>query len=118
MVINTQMPNLCGVLVGSGGTSARKGDDDPLILWASEQGEGLDAKALVVIGSVCPISVEGVIRGLRWGIGPKGGKALSSHHIWTFIPPTRLSLGKNLEGGYRRMYGWTDVHMDGMNVHM
>jgi hypothetical protein len=33
-----------------------------------------------------PISVEGVVRGLRWGIGPKGAKPLSSHHIWTLIP--------------------------------
>jgi hypothetical protein len=41
----------------------------------------LDAKALMVIGSLCPISVEGVIRGLRWGIGPEGSKALSSHLI-------------------------------------
>jgi hypothetical protein len=29
----------------------------------------------MVIGSICPISVEG----LRWGIGPKGGEALPSH---------------------------------------
>jgi hypothetical protein len=50
----------------------------------------LDAKALMVIGSLCPISVEEVIRGLRWGISPKEAEALSSHHIWTFIPPVRL----------------------------
>jgi hypothetical protein len=49
----------------------------------------LDTKALMVIGSLCPISVEGVIRGLKWGTGPKGAKALSSHHIWTFILPAR-----------------------------
>jgi hypothetical protein len=55
----------------------------------------LDAKALMVIGSLCPISVEGVIRGFRWGIGPEGGKALSSHHIWTFILPARLFVGQN-----------------------
>jgi hypothetical protein len=30
-----------------------------------EEEEELDAKALMVIGSQCPISVEGVIRGLR-----------------------------------------------------
>jgi hypothetical protein len=41
----------------------------------------LDAKALMVIGSLCPISVEGVIRWLRWGIGLEGSKALSSHLI-------------------------------------
>jgi hypothetical protein len=41
----------------------------------------LDAKALMVIGSLCPISVEGVIGGLRWGIGPERGEALSSNHI-------------------------------------
>jgi hypothetical protein len=40
-------------------------------------------KIVMVIGSLCPISVERVIRGLRWGIGPEGGKALSSHHIRT-----------------------------------
>jgi hypothetical protein len=45
-----------------------------------------EKKVLMVIGSLCPISVEGVIRGLRWGIGPKGSEALSSHHIWTLIP--------------------------------
>jgi hypothetical protein len=56
----------------------------------------IDAKALMVIGSLCPISVEGVIRGLRWGIGPRA-KALSSHHIWTFIPPV----------GQNHMYGLT-----------
>jgi hypothetical protein len=38
-------------------------------------------KVLMVIGSLCPISEEWVIRGLRWGIGPEGGEALSSHHI-------------------------------------
>jgi hypothetical protein len=41
--------------------------------------EGIDAKTLMVIGSLCPISVEGVMRGLRWGIGSKGSEALSSH---------------------------------------
>jgi hypothetical protein len=52
-----------------------------------------------------PISVEGVIRGLRWGIGPEEGEALSSHHIWMFI----LSVGKNLGGGtYVHMYICTD----------
>jgi hypothetical protein len=50
---------------------------------------GMKTKALMVIGSLCPISVEGVLKGLRWGIGPEGGEALSSHHIWTFIPPAR-----------------------------
>jgi hypothetical protein len=34
----------------------------------------------MVIGSLYPISVEG----LRWGIDPEGAEALSSHHIWTF----------------------------------
>jgi hypothetical protein len=41
----------------------------------------LDAKALMVIGSLCPISVEGVIRGLRWGIGPEGAKLF---HLITY----------------------------------
>jgi hypothetical protein len=64
----------------------------------------IDAKALMVIGSLCPISIEGVIsliRGLRWGIGPEGGKALSSHHIWTFIPPAGLPVHPygNIGGG-------------------
>jgi hypothetical protein len=47
----------------------------------------IDAKALMVIGSLCPISVLAVIIGLRWSIGPKEAKSLSSYHIWTFIPP-------------------------------
>lgn len=29
------------------------------------------------------------IRGGRWGIGPEGGKAFSSHHIWMFIQSVR-----------------------------
>ena len=33
--------------------------------------EELDVKALMVIGSLCPISVEGVIRGLRWRISQR-----------------------------------------------
>jgi hypothetical protein len=53
-------------------------------------------KALLVIGSLSPISVEGLIRGLRWGIGPEGAKALSSHHIWMFIP----SVGQHQGGRY------------------
>jgi hypothetical protein len=36
----------------------------------------------MVISSLCLITVEEVIRGLRWGIRPKGAEALSSHHIW------------------------------------
>jgi hypothetical protein len=44
-----------------------------------------ETKELMVIGSLCPISVEGLMRRLRWDIGPEGGEALSSHHIWTFI---------------------------------
>jgi hypothetical protein len=39
--------------------------------------EEKDAKALMVISSLCPILVEGVMRGLRLGIGPKGAEALS-----------------------------------------
>jgi hypothetical protein len=50
------------------------------ISFLEQRGE-LDSKALMVIGSLCPISVEGVIRGLRWGTGPEGSEALSSHHI-------------------------------------
>jgi hypothetical protein len=42
-------------------------------------------KVLMVIGPLCPISVVGVIRGLRWGISPEGGKALSSHHISYYL---------------------------------
>jgi hypothetical protein len=39
-----------------------------------ERKEGrIDAKALMVIGSLCPISVEGVIRELRWSIIRGGG---------------------------------------------
>jgi hypothetical protein len=30
-----------------------------------KKGREIDAKALMVIGSLCPISVEGVIKGLR-----------------------------------------------------
>jgi hypothetical protein len=51
----------------------------------------LDAKALMVIGSLCSISVEGVIRGLRWGSSPKGAKP--SHLITygrSFRPPIHL----------------------------
>jgi hypothetical protein len=65
----------------------------------------------MVISSLCPISVEGVLRGLRWGIGPEGVKALSSHHIWMFI----LSVKQNLGGGRGVR---TDGRTDGMNVHM
>jgi hypothetical protein len=71
----------------------------------------------MVISSLCLISVEGVIRGLRWGIGPEGGKALSSHHIWTFIPPARPFVGQNRgQGGgqgYVQMYGRTEGRTDG-----
>jgi hypothetical protein len=45
---------------------------------------------------LCPISVKGVIRGGRWGIGHKGGVALSSHHIWTFIPSVRPSVSPSV----------------------
>jgi hypothetical protein len=73
----------------------------------------------MVIGSLGPISVEGVIRELRWGIATEGGKALSSHHIWMFIPPTHPSVCKatSEEGGYRyldvRTDGWMDKRTDG-----
>jgi hypothetical protein len=71
----------------------------------SENGLKLKAKALMVIDSLCPISVEEVIRGLKWGIGPKGTEAFSSHHIWMFI----LSIGQHPgEGDYRR----SDVQME------
>jgi hypothetical protein len=33
----------------------------------------------MVIGSLFPISVKGVIRGLRWGTGPKGAKQSWTH---------------------------------------
>jgi hypothetical protein len=74
----------------------------------------------MVIGSLCPISVGGMIRGLRWGIGPKGGEALSSYHIWTFILYVRMSArpsGKIWGVGVvtdRRNEGRTDE----MNVHI
>jgi hypothetical protein len=78
--------------------------------------EELDAKALMVIGSLCPISVEGVIRELRQGIIPKGAEALSSHHIWMCTLP----VGQHQEGGVQtdgrtsgRMYIRMDVHTDG-----
>jgi hypothetical protein len=75
----------------------------------------LDAKALMVIGSLCPISVERVIRGLRWGISPDFGEALSSHHIWTFILPARPSIRRatSERGTDRWMDGWTDRRTDG-----
>jgi hypothetical protein len=46
------------------------------VIYPRDDEAKLDAKALMVIGSLCPISVEGVIRRLRWGIGPKGAVAL------------------------------------------
>jgi hypothetical protein len=73
------------------------------VLTKGRKTKELDAKALMVIGSLCPISVEGVIKGLRWGIGPKGAEAPSYHHIWTFI----LSVG-----GYIHTDRWTDGQMD------
>jgi hypothetical protein len=69
----------------------------------------------MVIGFLCPILIEGVIRGVRWSIGPKGDKAFSSHHIWTFIPPARPSVGQNLGGGYGRTDGRTDGRTYGHN---
>jgi hypothetical protein len=70
---------------------------------------------IMVIGFLCPISVEGVIRDLRWGIGPKGTEAFSSHHIWMFIP----SVGQHRGGVYGRTYicmnGCKD---DRMNIHL
>jgi hypothetical protein len=59
----------------------------------------------MVIGSLYFNSV-----GLRMGIGPAGGKALSSRYIWTFIPPTRPSIGQNQGRG---RYIWTDGGMVG-----
>jgi hypothetical protein len=74
----------------------------------------------MVIGSLYPISVEGVIRGLRWGIGPKGAEAFSSHHIWMFIPSVGQHGGGGGTDGY--MYGWMDggtyVRTYGINIHM
>jgi hypothetical protein len=62
-----------------------------------------DARAIVVIGSLCPISVE------------------ESHHIWTFIPSLRLSICRATSGvGGRGTY--TCPHMDvwtyGRNEHL
>jgi hypothetical protein len=45
----------------------------------------IDAKAFMVIGSLGPISVQGVIRGLRCGIGCKGAKALDVNSARPFI---------------------------------
>jgi hypothetical protein len=81
-------------------------------MWTASADE---QKSVNGIGSLCPISVEGVIRVLRWGIGPEGGKALSSHHIWPFIPPARPSgkIGGGVLVTYVRTYvqtgGCTDV---------
>jgi hypothetical protein len=110
---------------------ARRTEQDLIGVLKKGRNKELDAKALMVIGSLCPISVEGVIKGLRWGIGPEGGKAFSSHHIWTFIPPACPFVEQNWGGGgYGRpdgrmdgrtdrwTDGWTDGRMDGMNVHM
>jgi hypothetical protein len=41
----------------------------------------LDMKALMGIGSLCPISVKRVIKGHLPQGCPKGAEALSSHHI-------------------------------------
>ena len=68
-------------------------------------------KVLMVIAPLCSISVEGVIRRLRWGIGPKGGEAFSSHHIWMFIP----SICTNIHPDFAL---WMDGQADRMNVHM
>jgi hypothetical protein len=54
---------------------------------------------------------------VEMGHWPEGAEALSSHHIWTFIP----SIGQYREGGYgrtdRRTDGrtdrWTDGQTDG-----
>jgi hypothetical protein len=54
-------------------------------------GGPMATKALMVIGSPCPISVEGDKR-VEMGISPKGGKALSCHDIWMFIPSVRTSV--------------------------
>jgi hypothetical protein len=72
----------------------------------------LDAKALMVVGFLCPISVEGVIRGLRWGIGPKVAEAISSHMDVHSIH--RATTGRRGVCTDRQMYG----RMDGMNIHM
>jgi hypothetical protein len=71
----------------------------------------------MVISSLCPISVEGVIRELRWGIGPEGAEALSSHHLWMFIPPVGQHRGEGGERGYIWMDEWMDKRMDGQNGH-
>jgi hypothetical protein len=72
----------------------------------------------MVIGSICPISVEGVIRRLRWGIGLEGGKALSSHHIWPIrdVHSARPSVGQNLMDRctFGQMDGQTDRWTDGV----
>jgi hypothetical protein len=68
----------------------------------------LDMKALMIIGSLCPISAEGVIRGLRWGIGPKGAEAFPSHHIKQYW------MDRRMDG---HMYGRRDIQTYKMNVH-
>jgi hypothetical protein len=52
------------------------------------------------------------------GIGPEGGEALSSHHIWTFMPSICTSVHP-----YIRLYPPSrffpkDRRVGGMNVHM
>jgi hypothetical protein len=49
------------------------------------------------------ISANGLSWGERWVISPKGGKTISSHHIWTFIPFLSLSVRKHffLGGGLK-----------------
>jgi hypothetical protein len=62
----------------------------------------------MVIGSPCPILVEGLIRGLRWGIGRKGAEAPSSLHIWMFISSilNRVTSGwRDGNGMYIHKYG-------------
>jgi hypothetical protein len=65
----------------------------------------------MVIGFLCPISVEGVIRKFRWDIGPEGAEALSSQHIWTFILGERGCT-------HIRTNGQKNEPTDGMNIHM
>jgi hypothetical protein len=84
-----------------------------LCKWKWRRKEITVVRAIVVIGSLCPVSVKGYYEGQRWGRSPKGCKALSFHHIWTFIPDIRrATLGKNVPNGCK------DVHTYRMNIHM
>jgi hypothetical protein len=74
----------------------------------------------MVISSLYLISVEEVIRGLRWGIGPKRAEALSTHLITYGCSFRGATSGGGITDG-RRTYGrmedgWMDGRMDGTSI--